>query len=153
MEWNRKYNLSEILTESNITPDNSGYTPRQLSLAVKAVTRKNPWIRCETDKVTKESILSEIRICFDKSLQIQDCDLLNPNLPKQNGVLTNCDKSKHVMYYAAMEPEPTSESEDDTGVDIVLFVFLMFVVICVTGFLIYMKKYRKRPDENFTSLK
>lgn len=110
--WNKQYRLSDILRQSKIIPGPNGYTPEQLSNAVKAVTKTNPTIQCVVDRHTKESMISEIRICFNKSLEPVDCDLLTPNHPKQNGTLTNCSWKKPVMYYAEV-PSTDATFEPD----------------------------------------
>ncbi|CAG9817379.1 unnamed protein product [Phaedon cochleariae] len=95
---NKQFELSEILAQSKITPCKSGYTPQQIYDAVKSVTKADPMIQCVVDRHTKESMISEIRICLNKTFEVIDCDHANPNNKLGGDVVGNCDLKKPVMY-------------------------------------------------------
>jgi len=47
---------------------------------------------------TKQTYLSEIRICFDKNLTLIDCDGLNGPSDQTAGIKTNCPLKKTIIY-------------------------------------------------------
>lgn len=96
MDWLQEYNMTAILAKSDIVPDNvKSYTLADINKAVKSVLNKNPSINCYTDRTTNEQYLSEIRICFNKQLQLIDCDGIESF--KKDNVITNCFK-KAINY-------------------------------------------------------
>lgn len=113
LEWNKQYRLSDILGQSKIFPGKAGYTPQQISDGVKSVTKTNPIVQCVTDKHTKESMISEIRICFNKSLELIDCDHTSPsNNFLSDSIISNCNHKKEVMYYAEVPAKDFSYEMD-----------------------------------------
>lgn len=111
--WNKQFKLVDILSQSKIFPGKSGYTPQQIYDAVKLSIKTNPIIQCTTDKITKESMINEIRICFNKSLELVDCDHTNPVDSIQSGALiSNCNLKKEVMYYAEVPARDMSYELD-----------------------------------------
>ncbi|CAH1100302.1 unnamed protein product [Psylliodes chrysocephalus] len=99
LEWNKAQNIADMLTQSKITPGQNGYHVEQIANAVKAVTKHNPMIECVFDSHTRESMISEIRICFDKSLEVIDCVQSHGiNNNNSTNVITNCSLKKPIMY-------------------------------------------------------
>lgn len=58
---------------------------------IEKVLDKRGQIMCVKDKKTGDSYVNEIRICFDKELQLTDCDGIY-EFP------TNCDISQEIIY-------------------------------------------------------
>ncbi|CAH1100301.1 unnamed protein product [Psylliodes chrysocephalus] len=112
LEWNKVQNLADILTQSKIIPGQNRYNVEQIANAVKAVTKHNPMIECVIDSHTKESMISEIRICFDKSLEVIDCDQSHPINNNSTNVITNCSSKKAVMYLDTIPSDGISYQMD-----------------------------------------
>lgn len=108
LEWVKQYNLTGILAQSNIVPNDMGYTPEDIYYAVNDVLKVKPDIQCTSGK-SKQSLLSEIRICFDKNLTLIDCE-------KSDGlsddILSNCDAKKLVMYFNKVSTFEIEEFDD-----------------------------------------
>lgn len=104
--WVQKFNLAEILMSTNVVPSQQGYTVEDIHKSVVNAIKKNPMIQCVVDKKSKKALLSEIRICFDKKLEMVDCDLLKTGSKYYDGkILTNCDSKNKIMYYDKL-PSP-----------------------------------------------
>jgi len=73
LSWSDEYEMSAILKKAGIVPGQA-YEPHLVFNSVKKVLGKNPHIACFDDKKRGVSFLMEIRICFDKSLKLVDCD-------------------------------------------------------------------------------
>lgn len=70
LKLNQQYDLSKILTKAGVVPGTTGYDVSFIYNVVKNSINKEPSIQCVTDRKTKESFISEIRICFNKSLEV-----------------------------------------------------------------------------------
>lgn len=96
--------MADILTKSNITPTSTGYTVQDIFDSVKKIINATPTIQCDVDK-SKQTLISEIRICFNKSLELIDCtgaDGVN------DAPITNCALKKPVLYLDKIPPENTT---------------------------------------------
>lgn len=101
LEWNNAFKLHEILADNTISPNPKGYTINEIYTTVKGHINADPMIQCVTDPHTKQSLLSEIRICFNKSMNIIDCDQSNNHHSRRmTNMITNCSLKKPVMYFA-----------------------------------------------------
>lgn len=96
LTWMKQYNITGILESSKIVPNSDGYTLGDIYNAIKTVLKVNPDIQCTTDKA-KFSLLSEIRICFDKNLELIDCV---SSIEHSDNILGNCNANKAIMYYS-----------------------------------------------------
>lgn len=105
LQFNQQYNLTEILSKSNILPGQGNYNLDEIIKSINSVTGSNPQIECIVDPKTKDSLISEIRICFDKSLQITNCNLTQVQL-------TNCNLKKPIKYLKEL-PGDVSEAKVD----------------------------------------
>lgn len=97
--------MANILSQSKITPGITGYTVQNIFDSVKSVLNVTPTIQCDVDK-SKQTLISEIRICFNKSLELIDCtgaDGFTDDKP-----ITNCALKKPVMYLDKVPIEPTT---------------------------------------------
>ncbi|XP_012222273.1 ribonuclease Oy isoform X2 [Linepithema humile] len=84
------YNMIVVLAKANILPGET-YTIDVMLTAIEEVLGKRGQITCAKHEKTGESYVNEIRICFDKSLQLTNCDGIY-NFP------TNCDRNKQIIY-------------------------------------------------------
>ncbi|KAJ8721263.1 hypothetical protein PYW07_002038 [Mythimna separata] len=72
IELNKKYPISDMLEAANLFPDDSKeYDPEVFVNAVKATTGKTAQAGCY--KIEGVVYLQELRICFDKQLNMIDC--------------------------------------------------------------------------------
>lgn len=89
-----RYNMDTILSQANIVPNETGYTVENIFNAIKSFLNVTPAVDCEVDKA-KQTLISEIRICFNKSLELIDCtgaDGLGDT------PITDCSLKKPVIY-------------------------------------------------------
>lgn len=108
LAWRSRYLISNMLGASGIHPD-SNNTVIAIQTALLNELGKNPSIYCLYDNEKDVSYLSEIRICFNKTLQLTDCDgvkrgdAVSIDYPGGN-VNTNCHISKPVHYPSLVPP-------------------------------------------------
>ncbi|XP_015108957.1 ribonuclease Oy [Diachasma alloeum] len=84
------YDMKHVLGKANIHPGSS-YPVQTILDGVREVLGKTCQVECVSNKKEKQSYLFEIRICFDKSLNLIDC----------NGIVgfpTNCSPKREIMY-------------------------------------------------------
>lgn len=108
LKWRTKYLISMILGNSNIHPDSEN-TVINIHNALKKFLNYNPSIHCLYDRKKDISYLSEIRICFNKTLELIDCDGVLGDaqiaIDYPGGkVITNCHISKPVKYPSIVPP-------------------------------------------------
>ncbi|KAF5306121.1 hypothetical protein FQR65_LT07397 [Abscondita terminalis] len=97
LEWIKMFNMKGILLQNNIIPSPNGYTIENIFNSIKDVLNHNPIVQCEVDKDTKETLISEIQICFDKSFNLMNCDSVEASL-KKDSILTDCSLKKNIFY-------------------------------------------------------
>ncbi|KAH8398408.1 hypothetical protein KR215_012199, partial [Drosophila sulfurigaster] len=108
LKWRENFIMSRVLDAAGIHPD-SNNTVIALNNAIVRGLGKNPSIHCFYDSKTSISYLAEIRICFNKSLELMDCDgVMQGDLTaiKYPGgtVNTNCHISSPVHYPSLVPP-------------------------------------------------
>ncbi|CAH1236139.1 unnamed protein product [Diabrotica balteata] len=99
LELNKQFNIADMLLQSQITPGTTGYTVDEIVNAIKAVTKHQPTVQCVVESHTKLSMISEIRICLDKSFEVIDCV----------SAITNCSKKKPIMYLDSVPNDAQSQ--------------------------------------------
>lgn len=121
LNWLHHYSMSSILAEGKILPDSTP-TVEELHTVILAQLNKNPVIHCNYDSKQKEIFLAEIRICFNKTLELMDCDGVVGDdhfVHNYSGgkIITNCDPSKKINYPSIVPnlSEILSSSKGDTG--------------------------------------
>ncbi|KAJ8721277.1 hypothetical protein PYW07_002052 [Mythimna separata] len=91
IEWSKKYPyIMDTLNSAGIFPDDTKkFKAEEFAAAVKARTKKDPMISClPVDGVT---YLEEIHLCFDKQLNLIDCDTVTNE---------HCDIADGIIYPA-----------------------------------------------------
>lgn len=111
INWRQEYLISDMLGHYGIHPG-SNNTVVNIHQAIVSTLDKNPSIHCIYDQKTNVSFLSEIRICFDRELNLIHCDgaKLDFKSIKVSGdrtVNTNCHVSYPVYYPSAVPPVRT----------------------------------------------
>lgn len=123
LSWLQQYSMSSILKQADILPDseNSVITIQQ---GVTKVLKVQPVIHCVYDRLTDYNYLSEIRICFNKSLELIDCTgVIGDYAIEYPGgkVITNCDIGKQIRYPSVVPPTRFhDQSSTKDGIDITL---------------------------------
>lgn len=115
LQWLQQYSMSTVLGAAHLYPDTSVHAI-DLYEAVFRTLAKNPVIECYHDDHTHKQYLMEIRICFDKQLQLRDCDgalderheLRHIRHALTGGtIITNCHIEQPVEYPAVV-PRPNN---------------------------------------------
>lgn len=101
LAWLTQYTMQSLLAKTDIVPDKQ-YTALDIHTAIKNVWHVDPSIHCITERHSGEQFLSEIRICFNKKLELVDCDGTKVNFEStlpylDNQVITNC-HNKTINY-------------------------------------------------------
>lgn len=126
-----KYDMQTVLSKGNIIPKTQGYAVRDIYSTVKSVLKKNPTVECINDSKTGLSYINEIRICFNKNLELIDCDgIKDPRVHvADTDMITSCSLAKPVMYPnvvpVASKPEIL---EYDIPWQLNLYRFLQFLI-------------------------
>lgn len=93
--------MTGILARANIT-SGAKYNVTDFHDAIKSALNRNPSTHCVRNKHTGDTYLDEIRICFNKRLELVDCDgvvLGRTDLSYwENGVITNCRHDEPIAY-------------------------------------------------------
>lgn len=110
LEWNQQYEMSTLLSKNQIVPNPQGYKINEIYNVVKNAMGKNPIIQCVVDE-NKQSLISEIQICFNKNLDLIDCNVTAPLNASQ--ILTDCSLKKDVVYLDKVPNNSTNELEID----------------------------------------
>ncbi|XP_011637517.1 ribonuclease Oy [Pogonomyrmex barbatus] len=85
-----KYNMIDVLEKANILPGKK-YMVQDVLVGIQKILGKRGQVTCVVDGKTHESYMREIRICFDKTMQLVDCNGIY-NFP------TNCNRSQEITY-------------------------------------------------------
>lgn len=97
-----RFSITTLLSQTYIKPGiDLAYPLEEIHSALMRSIENTFAIVCKTDKKTKRQYLFEIRICFDKELNLHSCDgivmnELDPN-PSDN-IITNCKKDMDIVY-------------------------------------------------------
>ncbi|CAG9785796.1 unnamed protein product [Diatraea saccharalis] len=94
----QQYDMSVVLAQAGIVPDNDKeYKLIDIYNAVKNKLKVNPSIQCRIED--GRTFLVEIRICFDKKLNLTSCDgIKHRKLNRQVPIITNCDSTSGILY-------------------------------------------------------
>ncbi|XP_046828105.1 ribonuclease Oy [Vespa crabro] len=85
------YDMKHVLGKINIVPGRS-YAIEDISNGIKKIIGKTAEIVCAHNEEKEEEYIYEIRICFDKTLKLIDCDGIN-GFPA-----STCRDSTQVIY-------------------------------------------------------
>lgn len=105
LAWLEQYNMKDVLDKGGVHPDSNTPTDTtSLWLAVKTTLGVNPSIHCIHDKKTSQYYLKELRICFNKALELVDCDGIRMHNSLRWQPLGNCPNDKPVLYPSSVPP-------------------------------------------------
>lgn len=100
--WLRQFHMSSILETAGVTPGGE-YKVVDIHNVVYNKLNKVPSIHCGSTKDGK-NYLSEIRLCFSKSLDLIDChvtgnsEVVYRSVATNVDLLTNCNLHKNIIY-------------------------------------------------------
>lgn len=106
--------MNKILANANILP-NSNFYASTLQQAVTKSLGIQPVIHCVYDSHDHKNYLSEIRICFNKTLHLIDCDGVMGlvSIPYPEGkIITNCDISEPIYYPSNVPPTKFTRNKE-----------------------------------------
>ncbi|GBO98419.1 Ribonuclease Oy [Eumeta japonica] len=112
--WTKRFPINEFLANAGITPSPDKLYPlSDINMAIKNKINVDPIIECHKKGGT--NYIAEIRICFDKNLELVDCDgVLKMGFFEDSyysnfgdGVLSNCDRLEGLAYLPRPPPLPT----------------------------------------------
>ncbi|XP_043802312.1 ribonuclease Oy isoform X1 [Apis laboriosa] len=110
------YNMKNVLTKANIIPGQT-YNKTEILNAIEQQLNTRGILICQENKHTGESYIFEIRICFNKTLELSDCTEIN-EYP------TNC-KSERIIYPKKV-PYNTSTIINNNIIMNFIFIFVLF---------------------------
>ncbi|XP_011340907.1 ribonuclease Oy isoform X2 [Ooceraea biroi] len=84
------YNMIDVLAKASILPGQR-YMVQDILAGIEKVLGKRSQVMCAKNEKTGESYMVEIRTCFDKTLQLVDCDGI-VSFP------TNCNRREPITY-------------------------------------------------------
>lgn len=98
LAWLQQYTMNNLLSKASVEPGNK-YDTIDFHNAIKSSIKTNPSIHCVREKHhSGEQYLSEIKICFNKQLELVNCDGVLGLPQYDDGVITNCDSNLQINY-------------------------------------------------------
>lgn len=102
LTWLQQHSMADVLSEGGVTPGGN-YTVVAIHQVLMDRFQKNAAIECFHDKETKLQFLNEIRICFNKNLELTDCDgiLFEDSIfidQPRGKMISNCNLNKPIFY-------------------------------------------------------
>lgn len=110
LDLHKEYDILSILSESNIIPNMNNYTIDDFSNAIVKQLHVTPQIQCVVDSKTKDSLISEVRLCFDKSFGLINCTT-------ENLEPSNCSKKRPIKYFKDIPGVMAEASVDGYYID------------------------------------
>lgn len=93
--------MTGFLSKANILPGLK-YNVTEFNMAIKNTLNRNPSIHCVKERETHDIYLAEIRICFNKKLELVNCDGVRfgrePSKNLGDTLITNCDLNALISY-------------------------------------------------------
>lgn len=109
LAWLQQFTMTGILAKANIIPDQQ-YHFDDIYNGIKKILNRNPSIHCVHEKQTGDIYLAEIRICFNKQLELVDCDGV---LSQSNVFNTDtCNHNNQTIHYPSVVPKYLLNGKD-----------------------------------------
>ncbi|XP_037042269.1 ribonuclease Oy isoform X1 [Bradysia coprophila] len=102
LQWLEKFNMTQILNAGGIVPGGV-YKITHVHNMIHKEVKKVPSIHCDCSK-NGVSYLSEIRLCFSKSLELIDChvtgnsEVVYGSAASKSEIVTNCNLHADIIY-------------------------------------------------------
>uniref|UniRef100_A0AAG5CWA4 Uncharacterized protein n=1 Tax=Anopheles atroparvus TaxID=41427 RepID=A0AAG5CWA4_ANOAO len=120
LAWLEQYSVGAAFAASSAIKPGFNYSLTAMNKALHDFYGKDLAIECYHDSKTHLQFLNEVRICFDKQLQLTDCDgivgLQRITLPSSRvaTVISNCNAAKPIFYPATLPDEmPVQEQQSE----------------------------------------
>lgn len=126
LQWLHKFTMNGLLSKASMEPGNQ-YNVNEFHDAIKNALNVNPVIECVKEKqYNREQYLSEIRICFNKQLELVDCDgvvgalpelsehLYSYSYPNSDNIITSCNRNQPIHYPSKLPQHIIARSKDET---------------------------------------
>lgn len=112
------YSVKKLLNKTLVQPGPSVFFKlEEIHDALKISLNKSFAIICDIDKSSQQSLLREVRICFDKSFKMQSCHgILTDDEDPDDEIITNCRKDRFLMYstdYYSLRQELNTKDDED----------------------------------------
>lgn len=102
LAWFQQYAIGVFLAKENIV-SGSQYNITDFQSAIKKELNINPSIHCIKEKKSGNLYLAEIRICFNRNLELVNCDGIKFYPGEKDNVITNCPDEP--IWYPNVVPE------------------------------------------------
>lgn len=99
-----KFSITKLLMSTSIKPGlDVTYRIEEIHAALKSSLNDNFAIICQRDKKSTREYLFEIRICFDKDLNLHSCEGIVTGEDEEDPdpddeIITNCKKDQEIAY-------------------------------------------------------
>lgn len=99
LAWYQQYAIDILLAKENIVPGTQ-YNITDFQSAIKKTLNINPSIHCFKEKRSGNPYLAEIRICFNKNLELVNCGGIKfyPYDEHSDELITDCQHDEPVWY-------------------------------------------------------
>jgi ribonuclease T2 len=102
-----RFSITKLLSSTFVKPSlDATYKLEEIHGALVQSLDNNFAIVCERDKKTKREFLFEIRICFDKNLELHSCEGIvmddGDDPDPFDDIITNCNKDQEIAYPSSM---------------------------------------------------
>lgn len=102
LEMFNNFSISKILQDTYIKPGiDATYKLDEIHSLINRTIGNNFAVICEKDHHTKQQLLFEIRICFDKELKLHSCDgivVKDEILTAKEEIISNCKRDVEILY-------------------------------------------------------
>ena len=105
LDWQKEYDMHKILLESGITPGGQYRATNIVESVAKYLGSKvskskiNPAITCRKEKGYQNHLIFELVVCFDKELNLTNCDDVAAGIYGQGASLCPHDAEAHYIVY------------------------------------------------------
>lgn len=119
LTWLQQYTMNSLLSKANIEPGTQ-YNVVDIHKAVKSLLNTNPVIECVKEKqYNRDQYLSEIRICFNKQLELVDCDGVVGeeaaySYSEDDDIITSCSRDQPIHYPSTLPQHFLDGSKHET---------------------------------------
>lgn len=124
--------MHKILSTAKIQPGRY-FDAVEIHNAIRNQLNVDAVIFCLKDEQKGEQYLFEIRLCFNKKLELKDCT----RRPNSDGVLTNCNSKKKIQYASKLPDYLVGDSEEDSTAWRFIIHFISIILIVVLVFFAY----------------
>lgn len=117
--------MHKVLSAENIRPGEQ-FDVIEIHRAIKNQLNINAQINCmKEDNQNGEQYLYEIKLCFNKNLELSNCD----RKPNSDGIITNCNSKKKIHYPTKLPKYLIDDSANESTAWRFLIHFISIILI------------------------